>query len=46
MDGQTKRSFGSKELAATAGTAVKKTYPMLMVTIVDTEAGSIEIIKA
>jgi len=27
VDGQTKRSFGSKELAATAGAAVKKLIP-------------------
>ena len=42
MDGQTKRSFSSDEPAATAGAAVKKAYPAVMVTIVDSEDGTIE----
>ena len=46
VDGQTKRSFRSKELAATAGTAVKRAYPMLTVTIADTEDGAVEVITA
>ena len=46
VDGQTKRSFSSKEAAVTAGAAVKKAYPVVMVTIVDTEDGTIEVIKA
>ena len=46
VDGQTKRSFSSKEAAATAGAAVKKAYPIVMVTIVDTEDGTSESIKA
>jgi hypothetical protein len=46
VDGQTKRSFSSKEAAATAGAAVKKAYPVVMVTIVDTEDGSVEVVKA
>ena len=46
VDGQTKRSFSSKEAAATAGAAVKKAYPIVMVTIVDTEDGTSEAIKA
>jgi hypothetical protein len=46
VDGQTKRSFNSKEAAATAGAAVKKVYPVVMVTIVDTEDGTIEVVKA
>jgi hypothetical protein len=33
VDGQTKRSFNSKEPAVTAGAAVKKAYPVVMVTI-------------
>jgi hypothetical protein len=45
VDGQTKRSFSSKEPAATAGAAVKKAYPIVMVTIVDAEDGTSEIIK-
>ena len=46
VDGQTKRSFSNKEAAVTAGAAIKKAYPVVMVTIVDTEDGTIEIIKA
>ena len=46
VDGQTKRSFSSKDPAMTAGTAVKKAYPVVMVTIVDTDDGTIEIVKA
>jgi hypothetical protein len=46
VDGQTKRSFSSKDAATTAGAAVKKAYPIVMVTIVDTEDGAIEVIKA
>ena len=46
VDGQTKRSFANKELAATAGAAVKKAYPVLMVTIVDTEDANVEVINA
>jgi hypothetical protein len=45
VDGQTKRSFSNKEAAATAGAAVKKAYPIVMVTIVDTEDGTSEGIK-
>jgi len=45
VDGQTKRSFSSKELAATAGAAVKKAYPVVMVTVVDAEDGTIEVVK-
>lgn len=46
VDGQTKRSFSSKEPAATAGAAVKRAYPGAMVTVVDTEDGTIAVIKA
>jgi len=45
VDGQTKRWFSSKEPAAVAGAAAKKAYPLVMVTIVDTEDGTIEVIK-
>ena len=45
VDGQTKRSFSSKELAATAGAGVKKAYPVVMVTVVDAEDGTIEVVK-
>ena len=43
VDGQTERSFSNKEAAVTAGAAIKC---VVMVTIVDTEDGTIEIIKA
>jgi hypothetical protein len=46
VDGQIKRSFSTNEAAATAGAAVKKAYPIVMVTIVDTEDGTVEVIKA
>jgi len=46
VDGQTKRSFSSKDPAMTAAAAVKKAYPLVMVTIVDTDDGTIEVIKA
>jgi hypothetical protein len=46
VDGQTKRSFSSKDPAMTAGAAVKKAYPVVMVTIVDTDDGTIEVVKA
>ena len=42
VDGQIKRSFGSKEDAVTAGAAIRKAYPIVVVTVVDTE----EIINA
>ncbi len=45
VDGQIKRSFSSKESAMTAGAAIKKAYPIVMVTVLDTQDGSIEVIK-
>jgi hypothetical protein len=45
VDGQTKRSFSSKDPAVTAGAAIKKAYPLVMVTIVDADEGTIEVIK-
>jgi hypothetical protein len=45
VDGQIKRSFSSKEDAATAGAVIKKTYPVVVVTVVDTDEHSTEIIK-
>ncbi len=44
VDGQMKRSFSSKESAMTDGAAIKKAYPIVMVTILDTQDGSIEVI--
>ena len=46
VDGQIKRSFSSKEAAATAGAAIKKAYPLVVVTVVDTEEHTTEIINA
>ena len=45
VDGQTKCSFSSKEAATTAGATIKKVYPVVMVTIVDSADGTIEVIK-
>jgi hypothetical protein len=45
VDGQIKRSFSSKEAAATSGAVVKKAYPVVVVTVVDTEKHTTEIIK-
>jgi len=45
VDGQIKRSFSSKEAAITAGDVVKKAYPIVMVTVLDTKDGSIEVVK-
>ena len=46
VDGQIKRSFSSKEQAATAGAVIKKAYPLVVVTVVDTEEHTTEIINA
>jgi hypothetical protein len=46
VDGQTKRSFSSKGPAITAGGVVKKAFPVVMVTVVDSEDGSVEVINA
>jgi hypothetical protein len=46
VDGQIKRSFSSKEDAATAGAVIKKAYPIVVVTVVDTEKHTTEIINA
>jgi hypothetical protein len=46
VDGQTKRSFGSKEPAMTAASAIKKAFPIVVVTVEDTEDRTIEAVKA
>jgi hypothetical protein len=46
VDGQIKRSFSSKEDAATAGAVIKKAYPVVVVTVVDMDEHTTEIIKA
>ena len=45
VDGQVKRSFGSKEPAITAGAVIKKAFPVVAVSVVDTEDGSTELIS-
>ena len=44
--GQIKRSFSSKGDAATAGAVIKKAYPLVVVTVVDTDEHTTEIINA
>ena len=46
VDGQMKRSFSDKELAVIAGAKIKKAYPLVVVTVVDTEKHTTEIINA
>jgi len=46
VDGQIKYSFSSKEPAETGGAAIKKAYPVVLVTIEDTKEGTTEIINA
>ncbi len=45
VDGQMKRSFSSKEPAMTAGAVIKKAYPVVMVTVLDINDGSVEVVK-
>jgi hypothetical protein len=46
VDGQVKTSFDAKEHAATAGAAIKKAFPIVVVTVVDTEQGTTETISS
>lgn len=46
VDAQIKRSFSSKEPAVIAGAKIKKAYPVVVVTVVDTEKHTTEIINA
>src|SRR5262249_16589581 len=45
VDGQVKTSLSTKEPAVTAGAAIKKGFPVVVVTVVDTEQGTTEIIN-
>lgn len=45
VDGQIKRSFDSKESAVTAGAVIKKAHPVVMVTVLDGQDGTIEMIN-
>ena len=40
-----KRSFSSKEAATTAGIAIKKAYPVVVVTVFDSQEHTTELIK-
>ena len=40
VDGQTKRSFDSLDAATAAGKNIKKTYPIVVVTVLDTRDGT------
>ena len=45
VDGQFKCSFGSEEAAKTAGAAIKKAYPVVAVTVVDSQEHKTEAIN-
>jgi hypothetical protein len=45
VDGQVKCSFDSGEAAKTAGTAIKKAYPIVVVTVVDSQEHTTELIN-
>ena len=45
VDGQIKRSFSSEDAAATAGTAIKKAYPVVVVTVFDSQEHTTELIR-
>lgn len=46
MDGQIKRSFSDKETAVIAGAKIKKAYPVVVVTVIDTQDHATEVINA
>ncbi len=46
VDGQVKCSFSSKEPAVTAGAVIKKAFPVVVVSVVDSEEHTTEIINA
>ena len=46
VDGQIKRSFDSKEPATIAGAAIKKAHPVVVVTVVDTQEHTTEVVGA
>jgi hypothetical protein len=46
VGGLVKRSFSSKEQAAIAGAVIKKAFPLVVVTVVDTDEHTTEIINA
>ena len=46
VDGQEKRSFENKDAALTAAQVIKKSFPVVMVAVVDTDTGAAEIVTA
>lgn len=44
VDGQTKRSFAKKDAAITAGGVIKKAFPIVVVTVEDTEKGTTDMV--
>ena len=46
VDSQIKLSFGIKEPAVIAGAEIKKAYPVVVVTVVDTQEHTTEIVNA
>jgi len=46
VDGQSKRSFALLEDAIAAGREIKKSYPVVVVNILDTEDGSSHAVQA
>jgi hypothetical protein len=45
VDGQIKRSFSSKEAATTAGITIKNAYPVVVVTVFDSQEHTTDLIK-
>jgi hypothetical protein len=45
VDGQIKHSFSSREPVAIAGAAIKKAFPVVVVSVVDTQEHTTEIIN-
>lgn len=45
VDGQMKRSFAAKEPATTAGAAIKRAHPIVVVSVEDTKDGTTEVIS-
>jgi hypothetical protein len=46
VDELLKRSFKTNEAALTAGQVIKKTFPIVMVTVVDADSGAVEFVTA
>jgi hypothetical protein len=45
VDGQIKRSFSNKEAATTAAIAIKKAYPVVVVTVFDSQEHTTDLVK-